>query len=236
MKKVSINNCLVEFQSDTGIETSNNRIHLLRWARKAELEIGGAYSKKVRSVYIEDHNGILQYPSDCICPLMVLSSDRADNIDKRVGILNGKLLPNNISVNANTTFEETDWLLGDTLDKAYTLKYEIQGENIVLYNDYVNGVTLVYYSFETNDNGELMVSENHIEAITMYLKHKIVNKESWGMLKNPKQGFRDLIGLSDKSMRQFVFLCRKARAADAEDMLSVEKEIIEDMFYFPMIQ
>lgn len=225
-KFVPIKDIIYDTFEDMGIDINHDLPTFKRWALKAESSISSFYSLKKETLVLTVCGCIAQLPDrarivravvpgDCGCDC----GDLIENLILRAGSTTG-FTPGQVFLSIDVP---------DNGTSLYSpLKYNIV-DNQIVFNQSLDGekVTVQVRALKENCDGELMVSENHEEAIGKYLEWKYANRSQYSPNKMERSVIRGL-KMEWEQMRD------TARADDAKLSPSERSDIV-DMIHDPYI-
>lgn len=180
MKTISIRQALTEFLENTDAENSvlYDEISLLRWAKKADVAIGGTYAFVRSSKLYTSVDNVITLDDSVLKIYKVLLGDHTDkDIYKMDDKISYYATVSITPAQENYVYESQLWNDISYPIYAEEINYFIQNGKIILPIEYVDkDVTIVSYSYPKNKDGDIMVNENHIDAIVAYLESKIMDK------------------------------------------------------------
>lgn len=207
-KLVSIKVPVLEALGDMGIDHAKNTADFIRWAARAEKEIGSYYSlKKLITVLTVD-----KYRTEMPCEAqyvqrVLLGDFGCNSYDLFDYICQG---------NKSISFKQTDTFLvvdnpGQGRDVMISpIKWEVQDNHIIFNQNYdKQKVTVQYLGLQTDAEGFPLVCENHIEAIIEYIMYRYAKRSRFTA---NKMDASDV----DRFLRLWSTLAAEARAVDAE--------------------
>lgn len=218
-KLISIKVPVLEALGDMGIDHAKNEADLIRWAVRAEREIGSYYSfrKEIKVLTVDKYRAEL--PCEAMYVQRVLLGDYGcdtfDLFDVWCGTIKQPLF-----------FTQQDSFLvidnpGD--GQAFTLgglKWEVQDNHIILTQNYdKQKITIQYVGLCKDEDGFPKVCENHIEAIVAFIMYRFAQRSRF----TPnRMDFGDVADLK----RDWATLAREARAMDDQFTESQRQEIL----------
>ena len=220
--KIPVSNAL----EDMGIDIAKDIPTFTRWATDAEKSIGSYYSlcKKIEVIKVKHCSA--KVPCDAAFIQMVLLGNfGCDCWD--------------LFTRCTQNFDTLTAAVSDTFliidspgtDNGVVLggpKWEVQGGNIVFTRDYDNQyITIQYLGLKTDEDGFVLVGENHVEAIVNYIMYKYAVRSRFSP---------DKMDHGDKAFfwREWMRLSSSARADDGQLSDSDRQEIVS-MIHDPYI-
>ena len=222
-KLISIKNAVVDAMDELGQDHANALPLFMNWATRAEEEIG-SYYQYVRKWKPIDISGCAAHlPEDAVkVEYAILGDHGCECGDYFYRIFNAPIMT--AAVN-NSGFLVVDSNPGDTSNVCGIVPYGYQDNKIVFdVKPKQDKVTIQYLGYETDCDGFMKISENHVEAITAFIKYK------WLSRKKNKSG-------AELQEMQFYFrewdrLCAHSRAKDSE-LTETEREEIVRLWHDP---
>lgn len=218
-KLVSIKVPVLDALDDMGIDHSKNTPTLIRWAARAEKEIGSYYSLKRQIAVIK----VDKYRAELPCEAMYVQRVLLGNHSKNTF----DLFELYCTTTGFTTFTQTDTFLvvdnpGQGTDVAVgNLKWEVQDNHIILSNNFDKQyLTVQYLGLCMDEDGFPKVCENHVEAIVEYIMYRFAKRSRFSP---NKMDLGDVVDMR----RQWGILAAEARAMDAEISESDQMEIAQ---------
>ncbi len=175
-KLISIKVPVLEALGDMGIDHAKNVPDFIRWAARAEREIGSYYSfkKQIQVLIVDKYRAEL--PCDARYAQRVLLGDFGCNAFD----LFDYICDSNTSA---VTFSKTDTFLiidnpGQSPEVMISpIKWEVQNNHIILNANYdKQKITVQYLGLEKDEDGFPLICENHIEAIVAYIMYSYAKR------------------------------------------------------------
>lgn len=228
-KLISIRNAIIDAMELCGADHDKDLPVFTRWATLAEKNIGSYFQYVKKIAVLEVKNCIACLPEDAAyIQRAILGDHGCDCTDlfarfcsKRYG--SGPYATTSPDVNS---FMIVD--IGSGIHDGYTLiNHTVQDNKLIFEHNYDGQkVTIQYLAYQTDCDGFLMISENHVEAITFnilwkyYLRKKRPSNEDFYKIREYKTDwFREL---------------RNSRAKDAE-LTETDRLKIVEMIHDPYI-
>lgn len=222
-KLISIKNAVVDAMDMMGVDHDSHLPMVMQWATLAEKEIG-SYYQYVRKWKVLDICGCSAHlPEDAVkVEYAILGDQGCECGDFFYKIFsNPSLRSGNM---ADNTFLVVDT---DTSNSGLCriVPYGYQ-DNKLIFDAKLNqkNVTIQYLGYETDCDGFMKISENHVEAITSFILYK------WLLRKRKKTGVE--LQEMQWNYKEWDRLCAHARAMDSE-LTETEREEIAQMYHNP---
>ena len=224
-KKVSIKNAVFNLIDDIGGQDHKLVPVLTRWATDADIAIKSAYAYKPQNFVLTAEGCKLELPCCIVFLHAVLAGDHGCDCDVLFDRVYNRLGIAKINPDSSGNFLVVD--VGSDFNIS-----RIGGRiinNVLWFNKDVNGkkFTIKTQSYFTDEEGFIMINENHVTAITAYLEWKLAKRTRW----NKKLG-----SITEQGIRQLNMdwhtLCKEARADDVDD--KAEHDEITEMYNNPM--
>lgn len=214
-KKVPISYALAQFRDDADKSDSSLEPILKIWAKRAEVKIDSFTQWKRRIYVLQAYGCSIELPCEvmgisgvmlgdhgCDCG-EIFSKAYGMNLNNGIGALYGVLL-----------FAEGNCSLSP-------IKWTIQDNKIVLTRNY-NGqkFTIDTQAYQCDKEGWMMINENHIDAISMYLEYKYMRRFNHGKGKGSYTNAE-----INEAKNEWHRLCRQARGDDNDPTESEWQEI-----------
>ncbi len=169
---ISIKNPIVDAQMQLGLDTMQDIPLFTRWATLAEKEISSYFQfvKKRKVIDICGCTAIL--PCDAYELQCAVLGDMGESCEDLVGAICG--------CGGGTAFSTTavvgSFLIVDIgfdfTNYLGVLPYVIQNNKVILNQNYDGQkLTIQYLGYESDDEGFLMVGQNHVNAINCYIRY-----------------------------------------------------------------
>jgi hypothetical protein len=222
-KLISIKNAVIDAMDELNIDHNAYLPKFMNWATRAEDEIGSYYQYVRKWKPIDICGCSAHLPEDAVKVEYAILGDHGSECGDYFYRLFS--VPN---VNINTvgnSFVVVDVNPGDGSNVCGTIPYGYQDNKIVFdVQPKQDKVTIQYIGYSTDCEGFINISENHVEAITAFIKYK------WLGAKRNKSG-------ADLQEMQFYYrewdrLCAHSRAKDSE-LTETEREEIAQLWHNP---
>ncbi len=207
-KLISIHDAVYNAFQDTGVDVATMTPVFMRWAIYAEKQIGSIYGWKKLNAVLTGKGCRVSLPTDCMSIQRVVFGDFGCNCDSLMDSC-GLWAAQNWAIQNldNGPFIQNggDMFLMIDLDPSQPQSiswglcgnpYEIQ-DNSLVYGRSVDKqkVTIRYLGYEKDCDGFLLINENHIEALTSYIKWQYANltrytpskMDIWDVTNNKKE-------------------------------------------------
>ena len=196
---------------------------LIRWATEADRKIGSYYDyeRKVEVLKVTDCK--VEVPLGAVHVIAIIMGDNGCDCDL--------FFKNNYSMTKTTlTLSETEvfyWTDGSIFPSD--VNWEIQNNNIIFESNFDGQyVTVFYLSYCLDKDGFVLVNENNIEAISLYLKLKLSELERWREMKSKKYtGFLNTIINDLRTQTRMAIM--QARAESGKPTPSQQERLAEIM-------
>lgn len=228
MRTVSIRQALTQFLENTDAENSPlyDEITLLRWAKKADMAIGGTYAFERGSKLYTASDNIITLDNDVIKIYKVLLGDHTDN-DLWFNE-DGKEYYATVSITPQQENYLTEYQLWSDISypiQSYEINYVLQNGKLILPIEYADkDVTVIYCSYPKNTEGDIMVNDNHIDAIVAYLESKMMDKSIKSRKLKSQRIFNDDLAIQRDLRITMGHELRHARVKDRDDNKKYEGE------------
>lgn len=219
-KLISIKNPIVDALDDLGLDHDKFIPVFTRWAEVAEKEIGSWAQYEIKRDVIPITNCTACLPSDAVYVQIALLGDHgtdcADLMNRWCNTMNTQTNYGTI----NNTFFVVD--VGSSQEGESvgygTLPYSIQ-DNKLVFNRNMDGqsVTIQYLRFKKDCDGFMEVGENHVNAISWFIK--------WKYYMRAKKMNSLEYGKMNMCKQEWERECAHARAQDAELSLHDKRAI-----------
>lgn len=218
-RQVPISYAVIQAKDDMAISDSGLDPLFKIWAKQAEDAIG-SYCQFERKIYVIDtHHCSGELPCEAVAVMGVMMGDHGCNcgtlFTKGYGLYSG-LLGN---VNTLNGF----MVIAPSADPCLSpVKWTLQGNKIVFVGDlHDQKVTIETLRYRCDEEGWMLINENHIRAIAAYLEYKFMRRNNH----IKAAGVYDR-GTIEMQARLWARLCRNARAEDTEPSDSEWSEIM----------
>lgn len=205
-KLISIKNPIIDALDMVGADRSVDMPIFMNWAMQAEKEIFSTPPAKRQRKVLD----IVGCRAEIPCCAMVLEGAIMGDHGCDCGDLFDRCFLGNIFVNAGTPagFLIVDYSTPDNVTETGFKAYEIQ-DNHIVFKQNLDGhkVTIQFKGYEEDDQGFIMISENHVRAITEYILWKYGVRSEYTQKQLSLQS-------TDLHRREWNRLCRHARAMD----------------------
>lgn len=230
-KFIPVKDIIYDTFEDMGIDINHDFPTFKRWALKAESAISSFYSLKKENIVSVVNECTICLPDrvriiraavlgDCGCDC----GDLIDNMSR---------LPNPSNSNGITSFGIGQVFLSidmpeNGIPPLSVIRYHVV-DNKVIFNQNLNGqtVTIQVRSMQEDCNGELMVSENHEEAIGFYLEWRYGRRSQY----SPNKIERSVVNETKINW----FMARDGARADDAKLTPSDRADIVEMLHDPYI-
>jgi hypothetical protein len=187
-KMVSVNQAVIAALEDIGMDEWHQAPIVHRWCIDAAKQIAGKYDFKMqRCVKPLKNKRELDLPPGTHSVINVFTG--VVGKDRNIGWSDG-IYPNMSSFDPEFTYNNLDFgngfsvLYGTDISAASTsvAGYSVINNKIVFDSD-VTGIseyTIYTLNYQTDSQGFIMVSENHLEAISYYVKRMVAERSRFG--------------------------------------------------------
>lgn len=228
MKTVSIRQALTEFLENTDADQSSlyDEISLLRWAKKADIAVGGLYAFERSSKLYTAADNIITLDNDVLKIYKILLGDHTseDLYFKE----DTKSYYATVSITPDQENYLTEYQLWNDISFPITsqdINFVIQDGKVILPVEYADkSVTIFSYSYPKNNEGDMMVNENHIDAIRATLESKMMDKSIKSRKLRGKRIFNDDFVIQRDLRMLMGHEIRNARVRDSEENEKYEGE------------
>lgn len=227
-KFIPIKDIIYDTFEDMGIDINHDYPTFKRWALKAESHISSFYSLKKETIVLTVKGCIATLPDRFRIVRAVVNGDCGCDC----GDLIENTLFNSLNNNSLTGFSPGQVFLSIDVPESGqvfgSLKYNIV-DNKIVFNQNLDTqkVTVQGRALQEDCNGELMVSENHDEAIMFFLMYRYALRSKFSPNKMERSETEDLL-IKWRMARD------GARADDAKLTASERAEIV-DMIHDPYV-
>ena len=214
MKKIKIQQAILNAIEESDASAARFHNQMMRWAKYLEREIGSKLGYTYKAKKFTVNGCIIELPDDCYAPVMILPGDYEDQCN--VKYITDGWIPIRTDPHGDDDFS---WLWRPA--EAYSVDeylWEEIGEEIHLVNTYSSmEMTLVYQAIETDQMGFWLVNESHIDAITKFIIFKIAKKFKWKLFKSDKLLRSGHVEMINDLKNDYNHAVRNARAQDATE-------------------
>ncbi len=223
-KLISIHDSVFNAQKDMGIDTTADVPTLTRWAVEAEREIGSYYGWKKQNAVLTGVGCIAYLPCQAMRVQYVIMGDHGCDCGDLVRSVS--TFASNVSATVNDTFFVVDKPTEEFMCGG--INWEVQNNKLVFQGS-VDGqkLTIQYLGYELDCDGFPMVNENHIVAISNYIKWKFAERSRFSPI---KMDHADIAYMQ----RRWVEEKLMARAEDSQ-ISETDREQIVSMLHDPYI-
>lgn len=211
-KLISIRNPIIDALDMVGGDRSVDMPIFTTWAIQAEKEIMSKGSMVRQKAVLTITGCMAQLPCGVVILQRAIMGDHGCDCESLFGRCfgAGSSFFANTGSGAASGFLIVDVFSGnDTIDPIGFVDYQIQNNSIVFNRD-MDGqkITIQYIGYEEDENGFVMISENHSRAITEYILWKYGVRSEYAQ--------KQLSPVSTREhQREWNRLCRHARAQDS---------------------
>jgi hypothetical protein len=228
-KLISIKNPIVDAMEMLGVDHDRFLPMFTNWATIAENDIGSYFQYVKKRTVIDIENCTACLPSDCMFLQRALYGDYGCDCEDL--FMNVCSNITQISSADQTNMDTSGFLIVDITGGGSTvwtsIPHVVQNNKIILDKNY-NGqkLTIQYLGLETDCDGFVMISQNHVQAIMWniiwkyYFQKKAMNSLEYGKMNDAKVEWN----------RE----CAHARAVDGE-LTESERDRIVTMLHDPYI-
>lgn len=214
-KLISIREAITQLVDETTPEYINMIPTLVRWGKQCDLRIGSYYSYKKQYILRTITNGFVELPLSAVHVLGVVLGDHLSNCPD---IFNSQSL---LSQNTEQLVDGQQYVFMWDDVSRYQIRtkfhWEVQDNTIVFpgntYND--QEVTVALLTYQEDAHGWPMINENHLQAITTWLKIKLAKKQQWISLLTKKMTPSERILIKDLEA-EYRFEVRSAIGSDGD--------------------
>lgn len=169
-RKISIQNAVVALIDNIGL-SRNAMVPVFRvWAKEGEQKIGSYYQYK-RKIYVLDvENCAAVLPCEVVAVNALLLGDHGTCCAQIFEGLYGYLVRTGITINPLNGFTVVD---NSGQCSRSSVSWNIQNNMIVIAGNY-NGskITIEALAYEVDNDGWMLINENHVDAIAQYCEMK----------------------------------------------------------------
>jgi len=226
MKKVTIKRAILDMIEETDDTLLRELPLLKKWAVKADARIGSYYNYEKKNYVIEVENCSADIPCGVVHVLGIILGDAGCDCDV------------DFTSSMNIWTDTLDYISTDVLESQVVtwsdgtanivqLDWEIQNGKIVFSSDYDGQyITIQGLSYEMDSEGYPIIYESHIDAISLFLKRKVLDREKWRLLKtgNDIRALQNELVLLERAYHRAV---RYARTEDDPITESQRRQIAE---------
>ena len=208
-KLVSINKALVQLADETDHSVLEMKPVLIKWAKQADARIGSIYSYKTEYFLLKVENSKADLPLRAIYLDNMIFGDVLSNCPAVFDNLT------NIMTSAvETASDEFIYTINEDAFLTYNVSWSVQDNKIVFQSNFKDGyVTVKMKTYPYDSDGVPYVLESHIEAIAIFLKAKIAEKQQFNKFKRSKLSNADFAYINSLK-RDFVNQSRLSAVND----------------------
>jgi hypothetical protein len=224
MKRVNIKTGILRAIEETDEGLSRYPSQMMKWAKYIEREIGSKLGYKVKSKAIVVDGCYLDLPDDCYRVIGVFPGNHEDECNTQYRNIVSPIIQTDIREGADVYGRDLEyiWVPRNTTWLS-ELAYEEIGNQLHMIEDYDQyEMTLVYNYNEIDQNGNWIINESHVEAISKYIQYMYARKHRWKMFKSDKLLRQGHVATLKDLERDYNLAIRHARAEDASES-SLEK-------------
>ncbi len=223
-KKVSIRNAVFDALDNMGMQDHKMVPVLTRWATLADIKIKSAYAYEPKIHVLTAKGCSMELPCQVVIFGGMIYGDHGCDCGALFDSVYGQLGITKVNPDGSGNFLVVDTASGTRLTK---LGGQII-DNTIWFNRDVDGqvFTIRTQDYFVDDDGFVMVNENHVDAISTYLEFRLAKRSRW----NKKLGNISESGIRDLK-NDWHLACADARADDVDDS---EHEIVAAMFNNPI--
>ena len=183
LKLVPIKNAIIFALNDTDGNTGIGEPMLYRWAKRAEGYIGLPRMHRRLKVIDPLTSNLIDPPEDAISIKYIYNGDVTNEVYKDLDESDSVLSGDESSLSGIEGYVWTP-LSGNELPEDV---WDMQGGQILFDTDRVgNTITIDYTAFPKNNRDQILVPENHLEAISYYVQYRMARAMRWKMMRDPK--------------------------------------------------
>jgi len=206
-KLISIKTPIVDAMESLNIDHDKLIPKFTRWAVLAEKEIGSTFQFEKKKAVLDVVGCVANLPNDAAFVQVAILGDHGCGCDDLMNTVCGYFNPASAYGTASNTFLVID--VGSSPDNPTSfsrLQYEIQNNKLILpYNKDASHITIQYYGAVCDEDGFPKVGENHVLALTWYIK--------WNYYQSSWKNSLDY-GFMNKCESEWHRECSHARAQD----------------------
>ncbi len=216
-KFITIKDAIFDSFQDMGVDITTQTPIFMRWATRAEKQIGSYYGwKKLRAV-ITAKGCTAELPCGAMRVQVAVMGDHGCDCGELMGGISS--WASSVVVTQNEIFLNIDKPDGNQFECA-GIKYSIQ-DNKMVFQKNIDGqkLTIQYLGLAEDCDGFLLVSENHIEAINTYIQLRYAQRSRFSPVKMTEWDVKELKNEYDRQVAH-------ARAEDSALTDTERKEIV----------
>lgn len=230
-KKISIHNAIIELIDSTSPEYTSLLPTLMKWSIWADQKIASAYAYEEEIIVRDVIDRRAELPADCVYVKAIVVGDQS------------ALDINAFYNNYYTYYQEAtipyfgesvifNWSTTDVIYRPIPLHWKVLDNEIYFETSFEDQkITLLILRYKRDKNGFPLVNENHIEAISAYLKWRLADRERYNQFKTLKLSGASLRFVEDLK-QEWARQCRNARATDNDDTTE-HTRIMSDIIRHP---
>jgi hypothetical protein len=224
IKMVPLHTAILFALEETDSTSGIGEQMMLRWAKKAEIEIGLQRMYRKLKYLILDANYI-DPPDDAINIKYIYDGDVTDEL--KVSIGDGL-----VGDDYNDSMTAMHGYVWSPLSDSYVPEnmWDMQGGQLIFDPQKVGkGVTIDYTAFPTNDDNDIIVPEFHLDAVSFYVQYRMSRALRWKQFRSPKMMRGNEIMTVREMKDEWIRERNKARAENAA-MTPFDKKMIDAYF------
>jgi hypothetical protein len=219
-KLVTLDSIISDLVDMTDDEVIRMKPTLHKWAIESDKRIRTYYEYKRKKVTVTVANCCIPIPCDAVFLKYISLGDPGcdcytiwNTLNEYNGITESSWSE---TVNGQVFDYTFSWYDGSSIVPVH-FDWEIQGNDIVISNANLNGqtVTLLYYGYQEDVNGNYLVWNTHADPISLYLQKFIAEKLQWKNFKRMKLSNAEFMYI-DNLDTAYHRAVRHCRANDAE--------------------
>ncbi len=223
-KKVSVRNAIFEALDNIGAQDHKMVPVLTVWATRADIKIKSAYAYEPKNFVFTAKGCSLELPCEIVFLDGIIAGDHGCDCDTLFDTVFNTLGIEKVNPDGSGNFLVVD--INDGI-RASSLRGKVINNTLWFDHD-VNGqiFTLKTRSYYTDSEGFILVNENHVDAIAIYLEYKLAKRSRW----NKKLGNITEMGIRDLR-NDWRIACADARDDDEDER---EHDAVVSMYNDPL--
>lgn len=219
-KLVSINEAIQRSCFDMGIDADSHFAAMTLWAYDGERQIGSYYGWERKIAVLDVIGGIAKLPKGATRVQVVIMGDQGcENRDLFDNLRSCSSTNAFVSETGGTSFLVVDVPSDEPCCSTSSIGWEIQDNSIIFASVVADQkCTVQYLGFKEDSEGMLMVNENHLLAISYYIKMMFAERSRWS---SNKMDLADIANFNNKWKQERGSAIAKDNVMSDSDRLEV---------------
>jgi len=215
MKKIKLRQAIIDAIDETDENLLKYEAQCIKWGKYIERKIKSINNHKRFAKLFTVTGSVIELPEECFLVMDAYYGNYENDLTIYYNTIENSLLPN--SDERADSDDEYIWLPMNDAQVKRPIWEQIGNELQFTSKFNSQEITVLYTSYEYDNENDIIINESHLEAIKKYIIYQFAKKYRWNVFKSEKLLRSSHFEMVNQLEREYNQEVRNARAEDRDE-------------------